>query len=182
MVVLQTLPNPQTLPNQRLLVAPTLTALLLSTLLLTPACSAPGTTMTVLSVGDGDTIRVRGGDGTLTVRLACIDAPEMAQRPHGENARLALRKRLPIGQSVTLNIKTIDRYGRTVAEVFKDQNINLALVEEGQAFAYRRYLNRCDRQAYLEAEDRASRRRRGIWQPAGGITPPWTFRSKLKDT
>jgi len=34
---------------------------------------------TVLSIGDGDTIRVRQAGRALTVRLACIDAPAMAQ-------------------------------------------------------------------------------------------------------
>lgn len=36
---------------------------------------------TVLSIGDGDTIRVLQGKQRLTVRLAWIDAPEMAQAP-----------------------------------------------------------------------------------------------------
>jgi endonuclease YncB( thermonuclease family) len=36
---------------------------------------------TVLSVGDGDTLRVVEGSKRLTIRLACIDAPEMAQPP-----------------------------------------------------------------------------------------------------
>lgn len=34
---------------------------------------------TMLSIGDGDTIRVRQAGRALTVRLACIDAPAMAQ-------------------------------------------------------------------------------------------------------
>jgi endonuclease YncB( thermonuclease family) len=34
---------------------------------------------TILSIGDGDTIRVRQAGKALTVRLACIDAPETAQ-------------------------------------------------------------------------------------------------------
>ena len=38
---------------------------------------------TVLSIGDGDTIRVRQAGQALTVRLACIDAPETAQSPWG---------------------------------------------------------------------------------------------------
>ncbi len=33
-------------------------------------------TGTVLSIGDGDTLRMREGNRTLNVRLACIDAPE----------------------------------------------------------------------------------------------------------
>ncbi|BAB77138.1 thermonuclease family protein (plasmid) [Anabaena sp. FACHB-709] len=34
--------------------------------------------MTVVSVGDGDTLRVRNQQGQpITIRLGCIDAPEM---------------------------------------------------------------------------------------------------------
>ena len=84
--------------------------------------------------------------------------------------------RLPIGSPVHLDVKTTDRYGRTVAEVIGDININLALVEDGQAFAYRQYLSGCDAREYLEAEFRASRRRHGVWQVPGGITRPWDFR------
>ena len=137
---------------------------------------AQGVKATVLSIGDGDTIRVRQAGKTLTVRLACIDAPESAQTPYGLKSRQYLQQRLPIGREVSLNIKTTDRYGRTVAEVISTTNINLALVEDGQAFAYRQYLSGCDAKEYLDAEYRASRRRYGIWQVEGGITRPWDFR------
>jgi len=137
---------------------------------------AQGVKATVLSIGDGDTIRVRQAGKALTVRLACIDAPETAQSPYGQQARTYLQQRLPIGREVNLDIKTTDRYGRSVAEVFSGVNINLALVEDGQAFAYRQYLSGCDAKAYLEAEERASRARLGVWQVKGGITRPWDFR------
>ena len=130
----------------------------------------------VLSIGDGDTIRVRQGNRAFTVRLACIDAPETAQSPYGVAARRYLQQRLRIGQEVTLQPKTIDRYGRTVAEVISEININLVMVEDGQAFAYRRYLAACNAREYLEAEYRASRHRYGVWQVEGGITRPWDFR------
>ena len=135
-----------------------------------------GLSATVLSIGDGDTIRVRQSGRAVTVRLACIDAPETAQSPHGQQARSYLQQRLPVGREVRLEVKTTDRYGRSVAEVISDININLVLVEDGQAFAYRQYLSGCDAKAYLEAEYRASRRRYGIWQVEGGITRPWDFR------
>ena len=131
---------------------------------------------TVLSIGDGDTIRVRQAGRALTVRLACIDAPETAQSPWGQQARRYLRQRLPIGREVTLEVKTTDRYGRTVAEVISDINLNLVMVEDGQAFAYRQYLGGCDAKEYLDAEVRASRHRYGVWQVEGGITRPWDFR------
>ena len=135
-----------------------------------------GLSATVLSIGDGDTIRVRQSGRAVTVRLACIDAPETAQSPHGQQARSYLQQRLPVGREVRLEVKTTDRYGRSVAEVISDININLALVEDGQAFAYRQYLSGCDAKEYLDAEYRASRRRYGAWQLKGGITRPWDFR------
>ncbi len=138
--------------------------------------AAQGVTATVLSIGDGDTIRVRQAGQALTVRLACIDAPETAQSPYGQQARSYLRQRLSIGRSISLAIKTTDRYGRSVAEVFSGVNVNLAMVEDGQAFAYRQYLRGCDAKGYLDAEHWASRRRYGVWQVPGGITRPWDFR------
>jgi endonuclease YncB( thermonuclease family) len=137
---------------------------------------AQGVKASVLSIGDGDTIRVRQGNELVTVRLACIDAPETAQQPHGQQSRAYLQQRLPVGREVTLEVKTSDRYGRTVAEVISGTNINLLLVEAGQALAYRQYLGGCDAKAYLDAEGRASRARLGVWQVEGGITRPWDFR------
>ncbi|CAK6695040.1 MULTISPECIES: thermonuclease family protein [unclassified Synechococcus] len=133
---------------------------------------------TVLSIGDGDTIRVKQAGRVITVRLACIDAPEMDQSPYGPQARRYLQMRLPIGTPVALAVKATDRYGRTVAEVIGAINLGLALVEDGQAFAYRKYLGQCDTKEYLDAEYRASRHRHGVWQVPGGITRPWVFRRK----
>ena len=150
--------------------------LLVLAALLPGAGSAQALKGEVLSISDGDTIRVRQGGRAITVRLACIDAPETAQRPYGQQARSHLQQRLPVGREVSLDVKTTDRYGRSVAEVISDININLAMVEDGQAFAYRQYLGGCDAKEYLDAEYRASRRRYGVWQVPGGITRPWDFR------
>ena len=138
-----------------------------------PAASYPAT---VLSVGDGDTLRVQSGGRFITIRLACIDAPETAQAPWGQESRTYLMQRLPRGREVSIQPHTTDRYGRTVAEVISDININLVLVEDGQAFAYRQYIGGCEAKEYLDAEYRASRHRYGVWQVEGGITRPWDFR------
>lgn len=74
---------------------------------------------TVLSVGDGDTLRVAYGSLELTIRLACIDAPETAQSPYGAAARQHLQQLTPVGAVVTLKPQMMDRYGRTVAELLE---------------------------------------------------------------
>ena len=80
--------------------------------------TTPGKQATIVSITDGDTVRLRDQDGQeIRVRLACIDAPETAQTPYGLKARTYLQQRLPIGREVNLNIKTTDLYGRSVAEV-----------------------------------------------------------------
>jgi endonuclease YncB( thermonuclease family) len=131
---------------------------------------------TVISLGDGDTIRVQQDGRKITVPLACIDAPETVQRPYGQQARSYLQQRLPVGTAVRLDEKTTDRYGRLVAEVFNGVSSNLVLEEDGRAFAYRQYLSGCDAREYLDAELRASWRRYGVWQVEGGITRTWDFR------
>ena len=133
--------------------------------LLTPLAA---TAATVISIGDGDTLRVEEAGRKLTIRVACIDAPEMAQAPYGQQARQALQTLLPVGSTVTLKIQTKDRYGRTVAEVFSadGRNAGLTLVQQGNAFAYRQYLKQCDEWAYLDREKLAERYRTGC----GGST------------
>jgi len=148
----------------------------LALLQLAPATAKAGFRALVVSIGDGDTIRVRHGAKVETIRLACIDAPEMAQVPYGDQARRYLQIRLPLQRQVTIHPLYTDRYGRTVAEVIGDINLNLALVEDGQAFVYAKYLGQCDAREYLDAEYRARRHRFGIWRVPGGIERPWLFR------
>jgi micrococcal nuclease len=136
-------------------------------------------TGTIVSVGDGDTIRVRTADQkNLTVRLSCIDSPEMSQKPYGEASSNRLKQLLPVGQPITLKVVNKDRDGRTVAKVYVgNSSINLALVKEGQAAVYRQYLSRCPelRDRLLSAEASAKSRRLGLWAQANPIMP-WDFR------
>ncbi len=149
-----------------------LAALPLALLLTLPAQAA-----TVLSIGDGDTLRVDDRGKRLTIRLACIDAPEMAQGAHGQQSRALLTSLAPVGSDVTLKVVDTDRYGRTVAEIIRGgQNLNLRMLRRGQAFAYRQYLSNCDPTAYLGAERGAEVDRIGVWSVPGGIERPWDFR------
>ena len=132
----------------------------------------------VISVGDSDTIRVSEGSRRITVRLACIDAPETSQRPWGARSTALLKQLTPVGSEVSLKVQTMDHYGRTVAELLNRRgNVNQLMVKAGQAFAYRRYLRQCDAQKYLQLEDEAKRQGLGIWSfGTSGITRPWDYR------
>lgn len=135
----------------------------------------------ILSVGDGDTVAVQDSGKRLKVRLACIDAPETSQRPYGMAARTKLRSLLPIGAQVSLRTKAVDRYGRSVAELFRNgQNINQQMVRDGQAFVYWQYIGGCDRQAYGAMETRARQDRLGVWVISGGIQRPWDYRRNFR--
>ena len=156
--------------------------LLLGTAMPTVRVLAQPLAGTIISVGDGDTIRVRTAAQTLTVRLACIDAPEMSQRPYGQASANRLKQLLPVGQAVSLNVVDKDRYGRTVAKIYSGSlSVNLALVQEGQAAVYRQYLTGCPelRDRLLSAEASAKSRRLGLWAQSNPVMP-WDYRKGAK--
>ena len=136
------------------------------------------TVVSVVSVGDGDSLRLRRGDTRLKVRLACIDAPELRQRPEGERARQALQALLPVGSAVAVRRLATDRYGREVVELsHRGRNVNQALVASGAAFVYWAYIRGCDRQTYGRLETQARLRGLGVWATPGGLLRPWDFRA-----
>jgi len=116
----------------------------------------------------------------VTVRLACIDAPETAQGPAGAEATATL-KRLLEARPLELRPQTVDRYGRTVAEVIAGgRNVNLEMVRTGAAFVYRKYLRDCNGAAYELAEQQAQRFRQGVWRWDQGVERPWDFRDRRR--
>ncbi|MHC5779622.1 thermonuclease family protein [Nostoc sp.] len=137
-------------------------------------------TATVVNVGDGDTIRVRTGNKTVTVRLACIDAPEMKQNPWGQQSSARLKQLLPVGQGITLRSVETDKYKRLVAEVFVgNRSVNVSMVQEGQAVVYRQYLKGCpeSKDSLLQGENTAKQRRLAFWSQSNPVMP-WDFRHR----
>ncbi len=157
-----------------------LTLACLSTLLVAAGAIAQSLpTAIVVSVGDGDTLRVTYSGRPLTIRMACIDAPESNQ-PGGSAATNRLRQLLPRGRAIQIRQVEIDRYGRTVAEVFVGgRSLNLQLVREGLVVVYPEYLHNCQatRVQFLQAEQQARRSRRGFWAQANPIMP-WNWRQQ----
>jgi len=128
----------------------------------------------VVHVYDGDTIRVQLDSGPIVVRLHSIDTPEHDQ-PWGRQATAALAGRVQ-GRRVSLDVVTQDSYERLVADVsMGGESINAWMVRQGNAWAYRHYLEDggfCT----LEAQARAARR--GLWGlPADNWRAPWQWRA-----
>lgn len=137
------------------------------------AAEQPFLVGTVLSVTDGDTIKVQLGSGLITVRFDAIDAPEKSQ-PWGREAYAELAARLN-RQVVALEVRTQDQYDRLVAVVYLgSENINGWMVRQGHAWAYRQYSSEAD---YCTWEASARSARLGLWGlPATGWYAPWEWR------
>ena len=131
----------------------------------------------VVSIHDGDTLKLDcAWDETkpqiVTVRLHCIDAPELKQEPWGKLARDHLRS--ITGQAVALEPVDRDRHGRIVARVYSNgRDIALQMVVEGFAPVYPKY---CREQPYLDAEKVSRDKRLGVWSIAGQHQQPWAWR------
>jgi endonuclease YncB( thermonuclease family) len=142
-----------------------------------PQVADAGQLYTVTRIYDGDTIDAFKDGETIKVRLACIDAPETDQAPHGQAARQQLSSLIP-GQ-VNLNIVDEDRYGRAVAEVYHPNGsfINLQMVQSGHAVVYDQYLSSCgpNGDSLLAAEQDAIAGGRGVWADESFVMP-WDHR------
>ena len=129
----------------------------------------------VVSVTDGDTIKVKHGDAVEVIRLDGIDAPEKKQE-YGAEAKEALSG-LILNKEVEISPVTKDRYGRTVAKVDYNGSVNEFLVQSGNAWWFRKYARKNTKLALLEADARLNKR--GLWAEAGAVAP-WEFRKQNK--
>lgn len=98
---------------------------------------------TVDRIIDGDTVRLIVDTGFHITfrdnfRLAAINAPEM-DSPQGQEARNVISGLLPIGTVVTINTSKADKYGRWLAEIFRQgevTSVNTQMVQLGAAVPY----------------------------------------------
>ena len=138
-----------------------------------------GVPAVVTRVNDGDSIEVQVAAGPGRVRFAAIDTPEYDQ-PYGDKSSAALKAMLPVGSKVELDIITQDAFRRMVAMVWllKDGeriNLNESMLEQGHAWAYRRYMREAK---YCDMEAAARDKKLGLWaQPVSDwVYPPeWRF-------
>lgn len=127
----------------------------------------------VVGVSDGDTLTVLDASNTqFKIRLAAIDAPEKVQA-FGQRAKQKLSD-LCYGKTVSVQVVSIDRYGRTVGDVdCAGINANEVMVQSGFAWVYRKY-DKGHEYLYAFEED-ARNARRGLWADPNPIAP-WDWR------
>ena len=135
----------------------------------------------ILYTHDGDTVtcwRVVNGVAIETrIRLAFIDAPELAQSPYGVNARAYFRSLLYVNEPVEARIYGHDAYGRLIAEIIRLRdygNCGLRLVVGGYAALFQCPAARSE---YAAAQDIAQRKKAGIWRQPGLQQTPWRYRA-----
>ena len=137
----------------------------------------------VVSVTDGDTIKVLDNTNTQwKVRLTGIDAPERGQ-PFGTKSKDHLAF-MVAGKEVLVESDKNDRYGRVLGKVWvqpsdcptcaKTLDVNHAQVLAGMAWWYRYYAKEQspeDQGRYESAEDEAKARGWGLWADPNPINP-----------
>ena len=101
-------------------------------------------TTIIKSCYDGDTCTTIDGE---KIRLACIDTPELkgkkADPIPAKKARDFLNN-LVTNKKVSIRRISTDRYGRTVAEIFlNEENIQKEIVNNGFGVIYEKYANQC---------------------------------------
>lgn len=137
----------------------------------------------VLRVNDGDGLEIQFPfRGTRRVRLAYVDAPELNQ-PWGAEARDTLSG-LVGGVGGRVEVKALERdpHGRLIAGVrVGSVDVNATLVEEGHAWAYRKYIPETLRSRYVQAEALAEHSWKGLWRPVR-LTPPWKWRRGARES
>jgi endonuclease YncB( thermonuclease family) len=142
---------------------------------LAPASGAESSVLSgrVVGITDGDTLTLLVGRERVRIRLAQIDAPEPDQ-PHGKNSKAALSA-LAFQKKARVEVVDIDRYGRSVGEVFIGGiDINREMVREGHAWAYTKYSHSME---IVELENDARAEEKGLWTlPESEREPPWIWR------
>ena len=129
---------------------------------------------------DGDTLgatrTVNGQPEQVKLRLAYIDAPEMAQSPWGIRARSYLRTLLYVNEPILVVVIGSDKYGRLIAEVLRKRdygNLGLRLALGGYAALW---MCPSTQQGYQAAQAIAQYKKVGIWSLPGIHQTPWLYR------
>lgn len=173
-------------------------------LLLACTCSAAHAekfTAKVIAVLDGDTVLILRGTQKIKIRLAEIDAPEVAHagvgdrsptpqmgqagmggKPPNSQKAQAFGKDsarslsgMVLGKRVQVNSQATDQYGRMVAHLgINGLDVNAEQIRRGMAWEYSNYHSD---KALVALQEEARAASRGLWAE-GDPTPPWIWRKQ----
>ena len=130
----------------------------------------------VTGIADGDTLYADIDGRPIRIRLAQIDAPEKAQA-FGRRSEQSLRE-LVGKKKVALWWKSLDRYGRPIAQVsVNGVDVNAEQVRRGFAWVFRRYSKD---EALIALEAQAKAAGLGLWADPRPI-PPWDWRASRRE-
>lgn len=135
----------------------------------------------VVSVSDGDTVKVLGSENQLfKIRLMGIDAPEKSQS-YGHQSKQFLSD-LIYKKQVQVEWSKKDRFGRIVGKIrlMDGTDVCLAQLKSGMAWHYKKYeseQNLKDRILYSDAEVKARDSGVGLWRDKAAV-PPWEWRKR----
>ena len=138
------------------------------------AVSVQAKTATVVSVIDGDTLKVIDETGLTTVRLYGIDSPEKKQA-YGMAAKDFVET-MVAGKIVDISPVNIDKYRRTVAVVMiGTQCLQEQLILSGYAWVYPDYCRKSFCNAWRSLQGISAGNRVGLWADPVPVQP-WTWR------
>lgn len=134
---------------------------------------------TIVSVTDGDTVKIHLDGKEESVRLLLVDTPEtvhptIPEQPFGEEASNFAKETLTVGKEVTLEYDgdKRDHYDRLLGYIWVDgKNFNQMLLEKGLArlaYVYEPPYKHYD--AFVKAQTKAVNAKVGIWSKEGYVT------------
>ena len=161
-------------------------SLLITLLLLIPTISLAAQ-YKVTRVYDGDTIKAKGHDITIKVRLVGIDAPETSKKkrspsqPYSKQAKKHLTG-LILNKVVAITGYGLGPYNRILGVVsLNNKNINLDMIRAGLAEVYRgRPPKGLNLNAFWQAEKRAKEHQRGMWSLGNKYISPRDWRKTYR--
>ena len=139
----------------------------------------------VVKITDGDTVHCETREKSkLKIRLYGIDAPEIPHgkipgQPMGAESTAALRYKV-FNKEVRIAVLDFDKHKRIVAMLWLgNRNINIEMVREGYAEAYREFLKNPYLSMFVEAERDAQTAKKGIWALAY-YERPSAFKKRIR--
>lgn len=137
----------------------------------------------VKTVHDGDTVSIVMNKKREKVRLIGIDAPEMGQKPWGEDAKRHLESVLQNSDwkvRIEYDVEKIDQYGRVLAYLWTNDGrlINLMMIKSGYAMLYTVPPNVKYAEEFRKAQAEARKERLGMWSEDGLRERPRDYRKE----